>query len=114
MLSDCFDELDDILAGLKHLRHKRHEVVVMQILDPAEIDFPFRETTLFRGMEEWPDLLTDPRALRDGYLEQIRTFNRELERGCRMQNIDFVQLRTDNSLGTALAAYLAHRLARSR
>ena len=35
-------------------------------------------------MEEWPDLLTDPRALRDGYLEQLDSFNRELERGCRM------------------------------
>ena len=52
MLSDCFDELDDILAGLKHLRHKRHEVVIMQVLDPAELDFPFQEATLFRGMEQ--------------------------------------------------------------
>lgn len=114
ILSDFFDELDDVLAGLKHLRHKRHEVVMMQVLDPAELDFPFRETTLFRGMEEWPDLLTDPRALRDGYLEQIQTFNRELERGCRMQNIDFLQLRTDQPLGNVLSGYLAYRLSRSK
>jgi uncharacterized protein (DUF58 family) len=114
VLSDCFDELDDILGGLKHLRHKRHEVVVMQVLDKAEVEFPFQEATLFRGMEQWPDLLTDPRALRDGYLEQLEGFNRELERGCRMQNIDHVQLRTDASLGVALSSYLAYRLARSR
>lgn len=114
VLSDCFDELDDILAGLKHLRHKRHEVIMMQVLDPAELTFPFNEATLFKGMEQHPELLTDPRALREGYLEQIRTFNAELQRGCLMQNIDFVQLRTDGSLGVALAGYLAHRLARSR
>jgi uncharacterized protein (DUF58 family) len=114
VLSDCFDELDDILGGLKHLRHKRHEVVVMQVLDRAEIEFPFQEATLFRGLEQWPDLLTDPRALRDGYLEQIEFFNRELGRGCRMQNIDHVQLRTDSSLGTVLSSYLAYRLARSK
>jgi hypothetical protein len=86
----------------------------MQVLDPAELTFPFTEATLFKGLEQYPELLTDPRGLRESYLEQIQSFNAALEKGCLMQNIDFVQLRTDNSLGTALAAYLAHRLARSR
>jgi uncharacterized protein (DUF58 family) len=114
VLSDCFDELDDILAGLKHLRHKRHEVVVMQVLDRAEVDFPFQEATLFRGLEQLPDLLTDPRSLRDGYLEQLRSFVAALQRGCLMQNIDHVQLHTDAPLGVVLSAYLAQRLARSK
>jgi uncharacterized protein (DUF58 family) len=114
VLSDCFDELDDILAGLKHLRHKRHEVVVMQVLDRAELEFPFQEATLFRGLEAWPELLTDPRSLRDGYLEQVQTFITELQRNCLMQNIDYIQLPTDASLGIVLASYLARRLARSR
>ena len=114
VLSDLFDEVADVLAGLQHLRYKRHEVVVMHVLDRAELEFPFQEATLFRGLEQYPELLTDPRSLRDGYLEQLDTFNRELERGCRMQNIDHVQLRTDASLGVALSSYLAYRLARSR
>lgn len=114
VLSDFFDEPDDILAGLKHLRHKRHEVVVMQVLDPAELEFPFQEATLFRGLEQFPELLTDPRTLREGYLDQVGSFIRQLELGCRFQNIDFVQLRTDQSLGVALSGYLAHRLARKK
>jgi len=114
VLSDLFDEVEDILAGLKHLRHKRHEVVVMQVLDRAETEFPFHEATLFRGLEQYPELLTDPRSLRDGYLEQVQSFVAQLEHGCRMQNIDFVQLRSDHSLGVALSGYLAHRLARKK
>jgi uncharacterized protein (DUF58 family) len=114
VLSDCFDELEDILAGMKHLRHKRHEVVMMQVLDPAEIDFPFQEATLFRGLEQMPELLTDPRSLRDGYLEQVQSFIAALQRGCLMQNIDYVQLATDASVGLVLTSYLAHRLSRSR
>ncbi len=114
VLSDFFDEPEDILAGLKHLRHKRHEVVVMQVMDRAELEFPFTEATLFRGLEQLPELLTDPRSLRQGYLDQVGTFVRELELGCRFQNIDFVQLRTDQSLGLALTGYLAHRLARKK
>jgi uncharacterized protein (DUF58 family) len=114
VLSDCFDELADIEAGLKHLRHKRHEVIMMQVLDRAELDFPFQEATLFRGLEQMPELLTDPRSLRDGYLEQIKTFMHDLQRTCLMQNIDYIQLHTDSSLGLALSSYLAHRQSRSR
>jgi uncharacterized protein (DUF58 family) len=112
LLSDLLDEPADILAGLKPLRYKRHEVVVYHILDRAEMEFPFQESTLFRGMEQLPELLTDPRSLRDGYLEQLGAFLKELERGCRDQNIDYVPLRTDIPVGTAISQYLASRLAR--
>ncbi|HZT81985.1 MAG TPA: DUF58 domain-containing protein [Gemmataceae bacterium] len=114
LLSDLFEDVPSILKGLQHLRYKRHEVVVFHVLDRAELEFPFHEATLFRGLEQYPDLLTDPRALRDGYLEQVNGFVSELRHGCRGQNIDYVQLRTDQSLGVALSAYLAHRLARTK
>ena len=61
-----------MLAGLKHLRHRRHEVIVFHVLDPAELDFPFQQTTLFKGLEQLPDVLTDPRALRQAYLRRVR------------------------------------------
>jgi uncharacterized protein (DUF58 family) len=114
LLSDLFDEPDDVLAGLRHLRYKRHEVVVMHVLDRAELEFPFQEATLFRGLEQYPELLTDPRSLREGYLEQVQSFVAELQRGCLNQNIDYVPLRTDASLGIVLSSYLAHRLARKK
>src|SRR5436190_271223 len=112
LLSDLFDDVHDIMAGLKHLRYKRHEVVVFHVMDAAELDFPFQEATLFRGLEQYPELLTDPRALRQGYLDQVAGFIGELKQGCRAQNMDYVQLRTDQDLGVALTSYLAHRLAR--
>jgi uncharacterized protein (DUF58 family) len=114
VLSDFFDDVPDVLAGLKHLRHKRHEVIVMHVLDRFELEFPFQEATLFRGLEEYPELLTDPRSLREGYLEQVQAFLHELKTGCLSQNIDYVQLRTDVPLGVVLSSYLAYRLARSR
>lgn len=113
VLSDLFDDAGDVLAGLRHLRFKRHEVVVMQVLDRAEVEFPFQDSTLFRGLEQEPEMLTDPRALREGYLEQFRAHTDTLQHGCLMQNVDFLQLRTDQSLGLVLAGYLASRLART-
>jgi uncharacterized protein (DUF58 family) len=112
LLSDLLDNPADILAGLKHLRYKRHEVVVFHVLDRAELEFPFQEATLFRGLEQLPELLTDPRSLRDGYLEQLGGFIKDVQRGCRDQNIDYLQLRTDIPVGTALSHYLASRLVR--
>ena len=51
ILSDLFDNVDAMMAGLKHFRHRRHEVIIMHVLDPAEVDFPFEQATLFRGLE---------------------------------------------------------------
>jgi uncharacterized protein (DUF58 family) len=114
VLSDLFEEPADIISGLKHLRHKKHEVIVMHVLDRTELEFPFREATLFRGLEQWPELLTDPRSLRDAYLAEIETFLRELQANCRAMNIDYVRMTTDQSLEIALSGYLAHRLSRGK
>jgi uncharacterized protein (DUF58 family) len=114
VFSDLFDEVADILHGLQHLRHRRHEVIVMHVLDRAELEFPFQEATLFRGLEQYPELLTDPRSLRDGYLEQVQAFVHQLKAGCLNQNVDYVQLRTDAPLGVVLSSYLAYRVARTK
>ena len=74
LLSDCFDDVDEILSGLRHLRYKRHEVVVMQVLDRNELEFPFQEMTKFEGLESWPEVLADPRGLRDAYLSEFSEF----------------------------------------
>jgi uncharacterized protein (DUF58 family) len=112
--SDLFDEPARVLTGLKHFRHRRHEVIVFHILDPAELEFPFRDTTLFRGLEDMPAILTDPYALKRAYQEELAAFLNELETGCRIVDIDYVPLRTDQTLDIALSSYLASRSARTR
>jgi uncharacterized protein (DUF58 family) len=114
ILSDFFDDVPRVLAGLKHFRHRRHEVIVFHVLDPAELDFPFRDTTLFKGLEGLPDVLTEPRALRRAYREEIGGFLDAMKKGCRMIDIDYVPLRTDQDLGVALSGYLAARANRAR
>ncbi|MCA1684632.1 MAG: DUF58 domain-containing protein [Planctomycetia bacterium] len=114
ILSDLFDDVPKIIAGLKHFRHRKHEVIVFHVLDPAELDFPFRDTTLFKGLEGLPDVLTEPHALRRAYQAEIGAFLDELKKGCRMIDIDYVPLRTDWDLDAALSSYLAARANRSR
>ena len=114
VLSDLFDDPVKILSGLRHFRHRRHEVIVFHILDPAEIDFPFRSTTLFKGLEGMPEILTEPQALRKAYQDELGAFLDELKRGCQAVDIDYVPLRTDSDLDGALTSYLASRAMRVR
>ena len=113
ILSDFFDDVQTMLTGLKHFRHRRHEVVLFHVLDPAELDFPFRNMTLFKGLEEWPEQLVDPAALRKAYLAEFEAFTKSLRQGCHARRIDYVPLRTDQPMDVALRTYLATRMSRS-
>ena len=111
LLSDFFDEAESIKKGLRHLRYKKHEVLAFQVLDPMEINFPFEDTTLFKGLEESGELLTEPRALREGYLEQLALFTGELQKMCRGMHIDFTRMNTGEPLDVSLSGFLANRSA---
>jgi hypothetical protein len=76
-----------------------------------EVEFPFEDVTLFKGLEGLGDLLTEPRALRDGYLEQLNGFTDELKKICRGMHVDFTRMNSGESLDVALSGFLATRAA---
>lgn len=112
VFSDLFADVDALVAGLKHFRHRRHEVVVFHVLDPAEISFPFKRVTMFKGLEELPDLLVEPRGLRKAYLKEFGHYLQNVKRSCRDQHVDYVLTRTDQPLDVVLSTYLSSRSAR--
>ena len=114
ILSDLFVDPEAALSALKLLRHRRHDVIVMHVLHPWEVEFPFRDLTLFSDMERsGRRLLADPRACREAYLgelDKLCDFFRQEITGLEM---DYVLLRSDAALEQALAHYLARREARA-
>lgn len=111
IISDLFDNPLNILKGLQRLRHKGQEIIVFNIMDEAEIKFPFNRMTYFEGMEESGNLIADPRPLRREYLNALNNFTTLLRRNCLKERIDYVQISTDQNLDVALTAYLSTRLA---
>lgn len=114
IISDLFDDVDAMLAGLKHFRHRRHDVIVFHVLDPAEIDFPFQQVTMFKGLEALGDVVTEPRSLRAAYQSEVQSFIKTVRTGCRAQQIDYLTLRTDQPLDTVLTTFLSARKKRIR
>jgi uncharacterized protein (DUF58 family) len=112
ILSDLFDDVAPMMAGLRHFHHRHHDVILFHVMDPAELDFPFRSPTLFKGLEQLPQVLVEPGSLRRAYLHEIDTFQRQIKSGCRSHGMDYQLLRTDQPLDKALATYLASRAAR--
>ncbi len=109
LVSDLFAPLETLEEGLKTLRHRRHEVLVMQVMDETELTFPFEENTRFVGLEEMPDLIAEPRSLRAGYLEVMQDHLDQVRRMCGRMRIDYVLLSTGDSLERTLSAFLAAR-----
>lgn len=112
IFSDLFDNVDELMLGIKHLKHRCHDVIVVHTLDAAELEFPFRRPTLFKGMENLPELLADPRSLRQAYLKHFNKFLQSVESQCRNLQVDYVRIRNDMPLDVTLSAFLANRMAR--
>jgi uncharacterized protein (DUF58 family) len=111
LVSDLLADREPFFRGLEMLCHRRHDVLVFHVLDDDELTFPFAGSTRFEGMEELPQLLCDPRALRDGYLEALEEYLVEVRRGCVSKTIDYSLIRTGDSLDAVLSKFLHHRMA---
>lgn len=109
VFSDLFGDALDVLAGLRHFRYRRHEVVVFQILDEDEVKFPFDELTKFEGLELEPEVLVDPRGIRDEYLKEFNSFCDQVERGCREIQVDVVRTLTHEPPAEVIARYITSR-----
>jgi uncharacterized protein (DUF58 family) len=114
LVSDLLADPESTLRGLKLLRQRGHDVLVVHVMDDEELEFPFTGPLRFEGLETPDHLNCNPRALREGYLEALGRFLERIRRGCAHAMIDYALLRTSEPLDAALAAYLSTRLGMHR
>lgn len=113
IFSDLFLDPEQLGEALNQFRLRRHEVIVFHVMHHDELEFPFQDNTLFRGMEVEAELHTEPRALRNSYLEAVQRYLARVRQVCASAGIDHVLLDTSKPLGGVLSSYLNFR-ARSR
>ncbi len=109
ILSDMLDNPERVLSGLKHFRHKKHEVIVFQILDPMERSFQFKHNATFEDMETGEKMATQPWHIREDYQSLMADFLKTYKDQCLANRIDYALMDTHESFDTALMQYLIKR-----
>jgi uncharacterized protein (DUF58 family) len=109
IISDLYDDEREVMRALRHFRHRRHEVLLFHVFDPAELEFPFRRLSDFVDLETNARLQIDPRYVRDDYLRRIREFIDGYKRACSESRIEYLTADTSVPYDFMLSAYLAKR-----
>jgi uncharacterized protein (DUF58 family) len=109
LFSDMLDNTDEFVSGINHLRFRGHNVIVFHILDPYELDFPFKGTSKFIGLEEEGEIVTQPDRLRDNYLKELDKFISGIRSACTKAEVDYVLVNTAEPIEHVLSGYLLQR-----
>ncbi len=110
LFSDLVDDVDRFVSGLDHLRFRGHSVTVFHVLDPAELEFPFKGTWRFRGLENERPITTQPDRVRDLYLENVRRFLESVRSGCERSAVEYLQVVTSRPVEVVVSEFLIHRM----
>jgi uncharacterized protein (DUF58 family) len=109
LFSDMLDNTDEFISGINHLRFRGHNVIVFHILDPYELDFPFKGTSRFIGLEDEGEIVTQPDRLRDNYLKELNSFISNIRSACVKSQVDYVLVNTAEPIEHVLSGYLLQR-----
>jgi uncharacterized protein (DUF58 family) len=109
LVSDLLHPVEDTLAQLRSLRARRHEVVVLQISDRAELTFPFDQSATFVDAEAAGERFAIPDLVREKYLDSRREHFSRIREACLAAEIDIEEFVSDEPLDHALHAFLRRR-----
>lgn len=109
VISDLFDDPEKVMTALKHFRHRGHEVIVLQVLDPMERTFAFGGDAVFKDIETQETITTQPWHIQKAYQQSMHEFLDLYKAQCRDNGIDYVLLDTSTPFDKALMEYLNKR-----
>ncbi|MDR3635673.1 MAG: DUF58 domain-containing protein [Isosphaeraceae bacterium] len=114
LISDLLAPTDALRSRLGYLRTRGHDVIVLRVLDPAEVRFAFESPAMFRDVESGRELYVDPETARGEYLRRFGAHAAEIERTCVDLGIEYESITTDRPLELVLFDLLKARLRRAR
>ncbi len=114
LISDFYEEPDAVLEAVGPLRFRGNDIAVFHVLDPAELDFSFREPSAFEDLESGEQIPIVPDALADQYKELVSAHVNALRERFSANRIDYTMVNTSLPLDHALFSYLSTRERLSR
>jgi uncharacterized protein (DUF58 family) len=112
VISDLLDDPDRLGRALKQLRHRKHDVIVFQVLDGDELELPFNRQTLFLDPESDLKVATNPADIRSEYRAILGEYLERIRHLCHSTAIDYALLSTAEPLDRSLVRFLSRRMGR--
>lgn len=109
VISDLYAEPAAAVDAVRRLRGAGSEVLLFQVLDPDELEFPFSSPGGFEDSETGATMTVVPAGVRARYRERVRAHVAELGRLARAHRVDHALFDTGQPLDRALFRYLAGR-----
>ena len=109
LISDLLAPLDELQTRLGFFRARGHEVVLFQVLDPAELTLSFEQPTLFQDLETGREVYVDPEATRRDYQARFAEHQGRIETIAQGLGVDYRKVTTDQPLDRALGEFLRSR-----
>lgn len=109
LISDLLDTPEEVIKGLKQLCSRGNDIIVFQLMDHEELQFPFKEPSMFQDMEEDLKLIADPQFIRSAYLDSLRNLLDSYRQACFSRQIDYSLFDTSVGLDRPLVRYLTWR-----
>lgn len=109
LISDLLAPVEVLATQLGYLRSQGHDVLVLRVLDRAEIDFTFDASSMFLDMETGERLYVDPAAARAEYLRRFGEHAKGLSDACNQWGVELVVCPTDRPLELSLFDLLKSR-----
>jgi len=105
-ISDLLLDRALVLKALKFLRHRGHQVLVLHIADPAELELTRGDETRFRDPETQQVVTLAPSEWSTAYRETVQGVVRAWGEASRAAGIRYSLISTDTPFGTALGQAL--------
>ena len=107
LVSDLLADPESLRTNLAYLRSRGHEVVILRVLDPSEVELQLESPSMVVDMETGKEIYLDPEAARGQYLKQFDEHRGRLQAICDSLGVDLYAIRTDQPLEHALFQFVA-------
>ena len=97
VFSDLMLDPDSLRLAVDRLAHRGHDVALVWILDPDELDLGVATVSRFEGLEAEGTVTVEPRSLRTAYAEQVTAHRLALQTLCRQRRFALVECTTEEA-----------------
>lgn len=109
LVSDLWVEAEPLSRALQHLRYRKHQAMVLHLLDKAEVELPYERQVTLQDLETGEKIQIDPADLRETYQKQVQEYLTGIRRVCNDCDVEYHTMYVHEPYDKALVRLMSRR-----